>query len=201
MVTVRLDLEAPEQCTCLVASAAMADMRWQDGQSGQESTDCIVCVVLFVGGLLAWPTDRCSNKDASKGESKTPDPRATDRQRDRQRQKPTHHPPQMQLQQQCDVCVWLFLCLFPCGVVCLCVLCVCCVLCVLCVFGYFNDRCVHTLPCRTHIFLTHFPCVASRHRVHAWLKVFAVRMSHLSISPSPFSCFPNTIYFCLSISQ
>ena len=46
----------------------------------------------------------------------------------------------------------------------------------------------HT-PCRTHIFLTHFPCVAYRHRVHAWPKVFAVRMSHLAISPSPFSCF------------
>ena len=39
--------------------------------------------------------------------------------------------------------------------------------------------CTHT-PCRTHIFLTHFPCVAYRHRVHAWLKVFAVR----HISPS-----------------
>ena len=38
-------------------------------------------------------------------------------------------------------------------------------------------------------FLTHFPCVAYKHRVHAWLKVFAVRMSHLSVSPSPFSCF------------
>ena len=47
--------------------------------------------------------------------------------------------------------------------------------------------CTHTL-CRTHIFLTHFLCVAYRHRAHAWLKVFAVRTSHLSISPSPFSC-------------
>ena len=47
---------------------------------------------------------------------------------------------------------------------------------------------VHT-PCRTHIFLTHIPCVAYRRRVHAWRKVFAVRMSYLSISPSPFSCF------------
>ena len=46
----------------------------------------------------------------------------------------------------------------------------------------------HT-PCRTHIFLTQFPCVAYRHRVHAWLKVFAARMSYLSISPSPCSCF------------
>ena len=48
--------------------------------------------------------------------------------------------------------------------------------------------CTHT-PCRTHIFLTHFPCVAYRCRVHAWLKVFTVRMSYLSISPSPCSCF------------
>ena len=39
------------------------------------------------------------------------------------------------------------------------------------------------------MFLTRFPCVAYRHRAHAWLKVFAVRMSYLSISPSPFSCF------------
>ena len=46
----------------------------------------------------------------------------------------------------------------------------------------------HTL-CRTRTFLTHFPCVAHRHPVHAWLKMFAVRMPHLSISPSPFSCF------------
>ena len=48
-------------------------------------------------------------------------------------------------------------------------------------------RCTHT-PCRTHNFQTHFPCVAYRHRVRAWLKVFAVRMSHLSMSPSPIPC-------------
>ena len=48
--------------------------------------------------------------------------------------------------------------------------------------------CAHT-PCRTRTLLTHFPCVAHRHRAHAWLKVFAVRMSYLSISPSPFSGF------------
>ena len=46
--------------------------------------------------------------------------------------------------------------------------------------------CSHT-PCRTHIFLTHFPCVTSKHRVHAFLKVLAVRMPYLLISPSPFS--------------
>ena len=48
----------------------------------------------------------------------------------------------------------------------------------------------HT-PCRTHIFLTHFLCVAYRHRV--WLKVFAVRMSYLPISPSPFPCFIHSL--------
>ena len=30
--------------------------------------------------------------------------------------------------------------------------------------------------------------MAQKHRVHVWLKVFAVRMPYLSISPSPFSC-------------
>ena len=43
---------------------------------------------------------------------------------------------------------------------------------------------VHT-PCRTHICQAHFLCVACRRRVHAWLKVFAVRMStslHLTFS-------------------
>ena len=49
-----------------------------------------------------------------------------------------------------------------------------------------TEWCART-PCRTHIFLTHVPCVAYRHRV--WLKVFAVRMSRLPISPSPFPCF------------
>ena len=58
-----------------------------------------------------------------------------------------------------------------------------------------DGGCTHT-PCRTHIFLTHFPCVAYRHRVHAWLNVFAVRMSYLSISPSPFSWFqPPSLLF------
>ena len=48
-------------------------------------------------------------------------------------------------------------------------------------FCVCDGWCTHT-PCRTHLFLTHFPCVACRHRVHAWLKVFAVRMSHISPS-------------------
>ena len=50
------------------------------------------------------------------------------------------------------------------------------------------SHCTHT-PCRTHIFLTQFLSVSYRHRAHAWLKVFAVRMPHLSTSPSPFSRF------------
>ena len=64
--------------------------------------------------------------------------------------------------------------------------------------------CTHT-PCRTDIFLTHFPCVAYRHCVHAWIKVFAVRMSYLPISPSPFSCFScsstvtSTLRSCLHL--
>ena len=33
----------------------------------------------------------------------------------------------------------------------------------------FSVECVHT-PCRTRIFLTHFPCVAYKHRVHACLQ-------------------------------
>ena len=53
----------------------------------------------------------------------------------------------------------------------------------------------HT-PCRTHICLTQFLCVTYRHRVHARLKVFAVCMSYLSISPSPLSCFiPPSLLF------
>ena len=47
--------------------------------------------------------------------------------------------------------------------------------------------CTHT-PCRTHNFLTKFLCLTYRHE-HARLKVFAVRMSNFSISPSPFSRF------------
>ena len=53
--------------------------------------------------------------------------------------------------------------------------------------------CTHT-PCRAHIFPTHFPCVTYRRCVHAWLTVFALRMSYLSISPSPFSCFIHRLY-------
>ena len=48
-----------------------------------------------------------------------------------------------------------------------------------------DGECVHT-PCRTHIFLTHFPCVAYRHRVHARLQV-SVRTSSLHLTF--FTCF------------
>ena len=48
-------------------------------------------------------------------------------------------------------------------------------------------KCTHT-PCGTHIFFALLHCVTYRHE-HTWLKVFAVRMSHLSLPPSPFSCF------------
>ena len=57
-----------------------------------------------------------------------------------------------------------------------------------------DGGCTHT-PCRTHIFLTHFPCVAPRHRAHAWLKAFAVR----HISPShPLHSHVSSASFCCS---
>ena len=55
-------------------------------------------------------------------------------------------------------------------------------------YSVCDGVCAHT-PCRTHIVFAHFLCVTCSHRVHAWLKVFAVCMSYLSISPSPFSRF------------
>ena len=58
------------------------------------------------------------------------------------------------------------------------------------VWGFLNSRSrthVHT-PCRTHIFFAHFLCVTYRHRVHAWLKVFAACRISISISLSLFSC-------------
>ena len=44
---------------------------------------------------------------------------------------------------------------------------------------------------RAHTLLSHahFLCVTCRYRVHAWPKVFAVCVSHISVSPSPLSCF------------
>ena len=45
------------------------------------------CVVPPVGGLQAWPIDRCSNKDAGQRERETPTPCATFRQRERGRER------------------------------------------------------------------------------------------------------------------
>ena len=42
----------------------MTHMRWRWCQSGHESTDYTLRVVSYVGGLQAWPIDRCSKKDA-----------------------------------------------------------------------------------------------------------------------------------------
>ena len=49
-------------------SLAMTHMRWLHGQSGHESTDSTLSVVLCVGGLQAWPINGCSNKDAGKSD-------------------------------------------------------------------------------------------------------------------------------------
>ena len=55
-------------------SLAMTHVRWLYGQGGHESTDYTRSVVQCVGGLRAWPIETCSNKDAGKGESRTPTP-------------------------------------------------------------------------------------------------------------------------------
>ena len=55
-------------------SLAMTHMRWLHGQRGHESTDNTQSVVQCVGGLRAWPIDRCSDKDAGKHERQTPIP-------------------------------------------------------------------------------------------------------------------------------
>ena len=56
--------------------------------------------------------------------------------------------------------------------------------------------CAHT-PCRTHIFLTHFPCVAYGHRVHAWLKVFAVRIV-ISLDLTPLHSHASSASFAVA---
>ena len=43
-------------------SLAMTHMRWLHGQSGHESTGYTRGVVPHVGGLQAWPIDRCSEQ-------------------------------------------------------------------------------------------------------------------------------------------
>ena len=55
-------------------SLAMTHMRWLRGQGGHESAGRTLSVVPYVGGLRAWPIDKCSNKDAGKGERETPNP-------------------------------------------------------------------------------------------------------------------------------
>ena len=60
---------------------------------------------------------------------------------------------------------------------------------------------VHTLRVARTFSLHVFPCVTYRHRVHAWLKVFAVRLSHLSISHSPFSCFIRRPYCSRTVTS
>ena len=49
----------------------------------------------------------------------------------------------------------------------------------------------------THTLLSHahFLCVTCRHRAHAWLKVFAVCMWHISISLSPLMFHPPSLLF------
>ena len=56
-------------------SLAMTRMRWVHGQGGHESTDSTTfSVVPCVGGLRAWPIDKCSDKDAGRSERETPTP-------------------------------------------------------------------------------------------------------------------------------
>ena len=64
-------------------------MRWLHGQSGRKSTDYALRVVLCVGGLRAWPIDRCSNKDAGKRERETLTLCATVRHKDRKGERTT----------------------------------------------------------------------------------------------------------------
>ena len=44
-------------------SLAMTHMRWLSSQRGHESTDCTLSVVPYVGGLRAWPIDKCSERE------------------------------------------------------------------------------------------------------------------------------------------
>ena len=77
-------MEAPWKCHCPAACASLwrlpclfgndthavvAQPKWASG----HGPHC-VCVVNRVGGLRAWSTDKCSNKDAGENERKTPTP-------------------------------------------------------------------------------------------------------------------------------
>ena len=76
-------MEAPWKYPCPAACAsqrrqpsllAMTHMRWLHCQSGHESSEHTRGVVPYVGGLRAWPIDKCSDKDSGKHERKTPIP-------------------------------------------------------------------------------------------------------------------------------
>ena len=64
--------------------AAVAQPKWASGHGPQS-------VVNGVGGLRAWPTDKCSNKDAGENERKTPTPlsMSTGKERERRKRKRT----------------------------------------------------------------------------------------------------------------
>ena len=71
IVNVLLHVRAYGDCP---VSLAMTHIRWLHSQSGRQGTDHTMCVVNRVGGLRAWPTDKCSNKDAGENERETPTP-------------------------------------------------------------------------------------------------------------------------------
>ena len=65
----RLDVEALKKYQCPSVCASL----WRQpspcgvdthavGQSGHERTDCTLSVVPYVGGLQAWPIDKCSER-------------------------------------------------------------------------------------------------------------------------------------------
>ena len=63
-------------CCCvwpmrLSSLLAMTLVRWLCGLSGHEGADYALSVDFSVGGLRAWPIDRCSNKEAGKRQRKT----------------------------------------------------------------------------------------------------------------------------------
>ena len=60
-------------------SVAMTHVRWLHGESGHESTGYTRGVVHCVGGLRAWPIDKCPNKDAGRRQSETPTPCACEK--------------------------------------------------------------------------------------------------------------------------
>ena len=51
-------------CEPMETAQSLCDghMRWLHGQSGHESTDSTLGVVPYVGGLRAWPIEKCSER-------------------------------------------------------------------------------------------------------------------------------------------